>query len=641
VVASALMTGATVLLVERSVTAIQEAAPAAVSAAERRRIEQQALDAHARQLAPRLEVPQEEVLSALRRTFDEAADAESAARARLLSEELGIPAERVRAAIEGAGPVRTGNDEAVRRLGFYCLLVVFVFGIRYWFTRGQSLFLSIAAARLAANLRLRLFHKLQRLPVSYFNERRAGATQSVLTNDVTVYQTAVGMIRDVVDAPVKSTVALAMIFYIQWQLALVTLIFLPVMAVAIQRNGRRMRSAQHQVQNNLSDLTAMTNEALQGTRIVKAFAAEDRMQSVYSGHVEQSFESQVRAAKIVASLKPMVEFLGASALALVLYICGLLSFRGQLQMGQIAALIYALDQVNQGFRSLGQMNNTYNQVQAASERIYSHVLEVPEQHVDDPGAKTIAQPQGRIEFRNVSFTYPDGTPALRDVTFTIEPGSSLALVGPSGAGKSTIADLLLRFYDPTEGTILFDGIDIRELRVNWLRQQIGVVPQQTFLFAGSIEENIRLGAPDASREVVVEAAKAAHAEAFVTLMPNGFETELGERGIRVSGGEMQRIAIARALVRKPTVLLLDEATSALDATSEKAVTEALERIMRERTTLFIAHRLTTAARADQILYLRRGEVVEVGSHRDLMASKGEYAALFRVFSNGVLDETLV
>jgi ABC-type multidrug transport system fused ATPase/permease subunit len=315
-----------------------------------------------------------------------------------------------------------------------------------------------------------------------------------------------------------------------------------------------------------------------------------------------------------------------------------MAFHGQLQVEDLGALLLALDIVNQGFRSYGSVNNTYGQVQAASQRIYDEILDVPEPRDDEPGAKTIESPTGHLEFRNVGFHYPDGTPALHNVSFVLEPGKSLALVGPSGAGKSTIADLVLRFYDPTEGQILFDGVDIRELKSSWLRSQIGVVPQQTFLFAGSIRDNILLGAPEASEPAMKAAAVAAHVGAFVDLIPEGYDTELGERGVRVSGGEMQRIAIARALVRKPTLLLLDEATSNLDAVSEKAVQEALDEVMTQRTTLFIAHRLTTAARADTIAMMRKGELIECGSHRELMAKGGAYAAMYCAFNSGVLDD---
>lgn len=516
-------------------------------------------------------------------------------------------------------------------------LVVLLFGTKYWFTRGQSYYLSRAAARLAANMRMRLFAKLQRLPVSYFNEKRAGSVQSVLTNDVGVYQTAVTIVRDTIDGPLKAITSFAWIVSTQWQLALLTLVFLPPMAIAIQRNGKKMKRAQRSVQEDLASLNAMTLEALQGTRIVKAFSAEERVEQAYAERIEQTFGSQMKAVRTQATLRPLVEFIGAIALGAVLVACGFLAYYGNLQVGDLAALLVALDTINAGAKNLGSVNNTYNQVQAASDRMYSEVLDQEDEHGEDAG-DTIENPRGEVEFRNVTFTYPDGTPALKNVSFVLHPGTSLALVGPSGAGKSTIADLLLRFYEPTSGEIYFDGLPISSLRKSWLRAQIGVVPQQTFLFAGTIADNVRLGLPEATDAEIEEAGRQAHVDVIVDRTADRYNLVVGEGGIGLSGGERQRVAIARALVRRPTLLLLDEATSALDATSEKIVTQALDEVMKKRTTLFIAHRLTTAARADRILYLRRGEVIEEGPHRELMERNGEYAALFRVFSHGVLED---
>jgi subfamily B ATP-binding cassette protein MsbA len=304
--------------------------------------------------------------------------------------------------------------------------------------------------------------------------------------------------------------------------------------------------------------------------------------------------------------------------------------------GKVVGLVIGMDTINQGFRSLGSVANTFATVQAASERIHTEVLERDEEP-ELVGGRILDNPKGHIQFENVSFRYSDGTEALKNVSFEILPDTSLALVGPSGAGKSTIADLLLRFYDPTSGRILLDGVDIRELNITWLRGLVGVVPQQTFLFNGTVEENVRLGAPSASDEDLDKALEQASAKDFVTELSTRSNSELGERGIRLSGGQMQRVAIARALIKRPTILLLDEATSALDANSEKAVTQALEEVMRSRTTLFIAHRLTTAARADRILVLSKGEVLETGSHAELLKANSTYAALFRAFSGGVLS----
>ncbi|AIE85526.1 ABC transporter ATP-binding protein [Fimbriimonas ginsengisoli] len=636
VLATSLLTTATIPLISWSVTAIQEAAPLRLTQAEAARQADERLKTRAHELAPRLGVPEPSVLSALREVLPATEDRAATAEEGLLVDRFHLERTKVHNAVRGLTNNAAGDLSAVRRLGWISLFVILVYACKYWFTRGQTYYLSRAAARLASDLRIRLFRKLQRLPVSYFHQKRAGAIQSVLTNDVNVYQNAVSVVRDSIDAPVKALASFGAIMFIQPVLAIVAMLFIPVMAAAISRNSRKMRAAQAKVQDDLSDLNAMSTESLMGIRVVKAFAAEERVATGYEGLVDKTYGSQMDATKRQASLRPLVELLGAAALATILYICGWLSYMDMLRLGDVAALLYALDVINQGFRSWGNVNNTYSQVQAASQRIYREVLDEPEP-IDQSVGRTIENPRGRIEFENVTFRYEDGTEALRNVNFTLAPGTSLALVGPSGAGKSTIADLVLRFYEPTEGRILFDGVDLRELKTSWLREQIGVVPQQTFLFAGTIADNLRLGAPDATQEDIEEASRMSHTDEFVHNLPARFETKIGEGGSGLSGGQRQRLAIGRALARKPTLLLLDEATSALDATSEKAVTEALDEVMRQRTTLFIAHRLTTAARADRILVLSKGEVVEEGSHMDLMEANGAYAGLFRAFSGGILD----
>ena len=524
----------------------------------------------------------------------------------------------------------------LERLGIYCLLVVLLFGIKYFFDRGSAVALSKASSRLTNNLRARLFTKLQRLPISYFGTRRAGAIQSVLTNDVNVYAGSISVLRDSIEAPVTMAIALGYVLYQQPLLAVVGLVAVIPMTAVIRNNGKRIKRSQKQLQGGLAELSAVTSESLQGVRVIKAFAAESKIEADYAARLRRTYEIAIDNARISAALRPLVELLGATTVAAVLFVCGWLSSQGALNVGTLIAIVLAFDRINQGLRGISGISSNLNSIDAATDRIHLEVLDVPDQVTDADAGTVLDDPQGRIEFQSVCFAYPDGTEALRDVSFTLEHGTSLALVGPSGAGKSTVADLLLRFYDPTAGRILFDGVDVRDLNLRWLREQIGVVPQQTFLFAGSIADNIRLGRPDANDEAVRDAACMAHVDEFVAALPGRYATELGEAGSGLSGGQRQRVAIARALVREPALLLLDEATSALDAESERAVTEALDEVMGQRTTLFIAHRLTTAARADRILVMARGEVVESGTHAELLAMGKAYAGLFAAFSGGVL-----
>jgi subfamily B ATP-binding cassette protein MsbA len=536
----------------------------------------------------------------------------------------------------GYPPDPTASAKGFNGLAVTCIAVIALFAFKYWFVRGQTYYLNKASSRLSANLRIQLLDKLLNLPVGYYNDRRTGTIQSILLNDVNVYQNAVGIIRDSVQGPISATAAFIAVFWIQWRVASIALILVPIIVAVIDRNQKKMRRAQKQVQESLADVSANTIELLNGIRVIKAFGAEENVRDNYHQLIEKTYESQLRASRITASLRPLTDLIGASGLAGAFALCGILAFRGMIDPGKVVGLVIGMDTINQGFRSLGSVANTFATVQAASERIHTEVLERDEEP-ELVGGRILDNPKGHIQFENVSFRYSDGTEALKNVSFEILPDTSLALVGPSGAGKSTIADLLLRFYDPTSGRILLDGVDIRELNITWLRGLVGVVPQQTFLFNGTVEENVRLGAPSASDEDLDKALEQASAKDFVTELSTRSNSELGERGIRLSGGQMQRVAIARALIKRPTILLLDEATSALDANSEKAVTQALEEVMRSRTTLFIAHRLTTAARADRILVLSKGEVLETGSHAELLKANSTYAALFRAFSGGVLS----
>lgn len=509
--------------------------------------------------------------------------------------------------------------------------VVAIYVARYFLVRGQGLLLGEAAQRLTADLRTRLFRKLQRLPLTYFGERRSGSIQSVLTNDVTVFQSATSSIRDMIDGPLKIFAGIAAAFWMQWQLALVSLAFFPLMNWVIQRNSKRMKSAQAVAQNDLANLNGITQEQIAGVRVVRAFGAEEKAAEVVEEAIEKTFNSQMGTTRRIATLKPLVELMGAAVLGVTVLICGYLAQRGQLRVSDLAAFVYSLDIVNQGFRNVGSLKQTWAQVEAAADRIHSEVLDLPDGQELATGGQRPCESRGEIEFKDVTFRYPDGTLALDQVSFRLPAGRSLAIVGPSGAGKSTLVDLLLRFHEPVSGEILYDGTSVRELDLDWYRSQFGVVPQRTFLFAGTIAENIRLGKPDASEAQLTEAARLAHADQFIRGTSGSYETELGELGTKVSGGEGQRLAIARALVRKPKVLVLDEATSNLDATSERMVTEAFEDSSRGRTAVVVAHRLTTAARLDSILVMAEGAVVDQGSHAELVERGGLYAGMYQSF----------
>ena len=544
----------------------------------------------------------------------------------------------VRGIIDGA--LANGDDALLRRT-ILALLATFVTQAIVGIAQGYLL--SFAGERLVADLRRRLYAHLQALSVGFFDGRRVGELLSRLTNDVGAIQTSLtGNLLTFVQQVVMLIGAVTLVIVTEWRLAGIVLLAVPPIILAAAFFGRRLQKLSGEAQAALGVTTTVLEETLAGVRTVKAFGREGYEIARYGRSVEQTFTVAMRRTRVRSVFGPIITLFAFLTLTGVLVFGAREVANGQLSPG---ALVSALLYMTMVAGSIGGLTGVYAQLREASgaaERLFE-ILDTTPQIADVPGARPLPAPvRGAVRIDALSFRYgtvaSEAPPTLADVDLALAPGETVALVGPSGAGKTTLANLLLRFYEPSVGRILLDGRDLRDITLASLREAVGVVPQEPALFGGTIGENIAYGRLDAPQEAIEAAARAANAHGFIADLPEGYDTVVGERGIRLSGGQRQRVAIARAILKDPRLLILDEATSSLDNESEAAIQAALERLMRGRTTLVIAHRLSTVERADRIVVLDHGRIVEQGTHAQLLVAGGLYARLYnRSFAE---DETL-
>ena len=485
------------------------------------------------------------------------------------------------------------------------------------------------------DLRMQMFQRLLHLPARFFDEHSAGVVISKVTYDVTQVTQAATKVLDVV---VRDTLAVAgllgWMLYLNWRLTLVALVVAPPVVLIVRVVSRRLRDISRSLQRTYGEMTHVLEEATEGHRIVKVFGGQ-RYEAERFGRSANWVRRYTFKSRAAAGLNvPLVQFTTASGLAAIVFIASRQAVDGTLTVGAFVSFLGAMGMLFSPIKRLTQVSEPLQRGLAAAESIFDMVDEPVEA---DQGARPLARATGRLELRGVTFRY-DRTlePAVRELSLTVEPGETVALVGPSGGGKTTVAHLVPRFYDLEGGQILIDGEDISTIRLADLRAQVAYVGQDVVLFNDTVAANIAYGARQgAGEEAVREAARAANALEFIEALPEGFQTRVGDRGVRLSGGQRQRVAIARALLKDAPILILDEATSALDTESERRVQEALERLRRGRSTLVIAHRLSTIENADRILVLRGGRIVERGTHRELLARGGLYADLYRVqFADG-------
>lgn len=525
------------------------------------------------------------------------------------------------------------NDDPVKAkqmLISLCIAMPLIYVVKGFADYGKTYFLNYVAQNAIKDLRQDLYTKLITLSHDFYVTHTSSKVMSRVTNDINALQSALlkvppTVIRD-------GLIIIGMIgglFYLHWKYAFFIVVVLPVLGIPLAQFARKLKRASKESMIQISEIYTSLQEMLSGFSVIKSFCREKHEEKRFAVNNKDYYNVQQRIVRVDARTTPVMEALSMTGVAVVLWFGGKDVINGVWTLGDFTAFILAVQQMYQPIKNFAQLNSTIQASVSASERVFE-ILDEEVKILDLPDAKTLDTFSKDIVYKNVSFEYESNKPILKNINIDIKKGQTVAFVGSSGSGKSTIANLILRFYDVNSGEILVDGTNIKNLTLESLRDKIGVVSQDVFLFNDSIRYNIAYGKLDATDEEIELAAKAANAHKFISAMPEGYNTLIGERGMKLSGGEKQRIAIARAMLKNPPILVLDEATSALDSESEKLVQEAIETLMKNRTVILIAHRLSTVINADQIVVIDKGTVAEVGKHQELLDRNGIYTKLYNL-----------
>jgi len=530
-------------------------------------------------------------------------------------------------------PIASNLTKAIAEKNFHLLNMIAVAAVIIYFFRsilsyGQVYLMSFAGQRMIIDLRKDLYKHVQTLSLDFFSKWRVGDIMARIVNDTGSIQNSMMMsITEILPNVLTLSGALIYLIRLNLRLTILALLVTPIIAFTIMKFSTLIREAARQTQKKSGDIYSILAEKIAGIRVIKSFTTEQHEVSKFGDEIEKSFWLSMREIQIDATQKPLLELIQAIAIAIVIWYGAYQVVAGQLSINDLIAFFVGIGLIATPLAMFGKITLSVQRSLSAAERIFD-VLDTKPIIYDAKDAIELPQIKGEVEFRNVNFHYEHGTPILNNINVKANPGEIIALVGRSGAGKSTFVNMIPRFYDTVSGSVMIDGVDVKKCKLYSLRKQIGIVPQDTVLFRGTIKENISYGRFDANDEQVIAAAKAANIHDFIMGLPNKYGTKVGERGSLLSGGEKQRVSIARAILRDPRILILDEATSSLDTESERLVQDALEKLIQGRTTFIIAHRLSTVQIADRILVFDKGHIIEQGSHRELIAKGGKYKMLY-------------